>query len=91
MGFYLQVELPLWSLTVGKDTTTNRFLYEEADRILREYGNHPSFCLMSVGNELQPDFDFLNNQKTTAIYIRLLRLLLKKVMVIGRKPVMIFL
>lgn len=64
MGFYLQVELPLWSLTVGKDTTTNRFLHEEADRILKEYGNHPSFCLMSVGNELQPDFDFLNNLRS---------------------------
>ncbi|WP_297930911.1 sugar-binding domain-containing protein [uncultured Coprobacter sp.] len=64
MGFYLQVELPLWSLTVGKDTATNRFLYEEADRILKEYGNHPSFCLMSVGNELQPDFDFLNDLRS---------------------------
>lgn len=40
------------------------FLHEEADRILKEYGNHPSFCLMSVGNELQPDFDFLNNLRS---------------------------
>ncbi len=61
MGFYLQVELPLWSLTVGKDEAMNRFLYKEFDRISQLYGNHPSFCLMSVGNELQPDFDFLNN------------------------------
>lgn len=60
MGFYVQVELPLWSLTVGKDEPTNQFLYAEADNILKEYGNHPSFCLMSVGNELQPDFVFLN-------------------------------
>ncbi|WP_455498444.1 sugar-binding domain-containing protein [Coprobacter sp.] len=64
MGFYLQVELPLWSLTVGKDAATNRFLYEETDRILKEYGNHPSFCLMSVGNELQPDFVFLNGLRS---------------------------
>lgn len=64
MGFYLQVELPLWSLTVGKDTATNKFLYEETDRILKEYGNHPSFCLMSVGNELQPDFAFLNSLRS---------------------------
>jgi len=61
MGFYLQVELPLWSLNVGKDAGTNRFLYEEADRMIAEYGNHPSFCFFSMGNELQPDFDFLRD------------------------------
>lgn len=61
MGFYLQVELPNWSLTVGKDTATNRFLYQEFDHIIAAYGNHPSFCMLSAGNELQPDFQFLNN------------------------------
>ena len=60
MGFYLQVELPLWSLTVNKDPLTSEFLFEEADRIIKEYGNHPSFCFWSLGNELQPDFHFLN-------------------------------
>lgn len=60
MGFYLQVELPNWSLTIGKDTATNRFLYQEFDRIIAAYGNHPSFCMLSAGNELQPDFQFLN-------------------------------
>lgn len=59
MGFYLQVELPLWSLTVGTNPAMNRFLYDEARRILAEYGNHPSFCMLSLGNELQPDFQFL--------------------------------
>lgn len=61
MGFYLQVELPLWSLTVGEDKGMNAFLYAEADRILSEYGNHPSFCFLSLGNELQPDFNFLGD------------------------------
>ena len=60
LGFYLQVELPLWSLKVGQDQKTNEFLYAEADRILSEYGNHPSFCFLSLGNELQPDFNFLS-------------------------------
>lgn len=60
LGFYLQVELPLWSLSVGRDSSTNRFLYDEAARILAEYGNHPSFCFFSLGNELQPDFKFLS-------------------------------
>jgi hypothetical protein len=60
-GFYLQVELPFWSAAAGKDTATNRFLYEEADRIVAVYGNHPSFCFFSMGNELQPDFNFLKD------------------------------
>ena len=60
LGFYLQVELPLWSLSVGQDQKTNEYLYAEADRILSEYGNHPSFCFLSLGNELQPDFNFLS-------------------------------
>ncbi|MDO9152712.1 MAG: glycoside hydrolase family 2 TIM barrel-domain containing protein [Paludibacter sp.] len=60
MGFYLQIELPLWSLTVNKEPAMNDFLYNEADRIIKEYGNHPSFCFWSIGNELQPDFKYLN-------------------------------
>lgn len=61
LGFYLQVELPLWSLVVGKDQNTNRFLQEEAERISKEYGNHPSFCLWSNGNELQGDFNWMSD------------------------------
>lgn len=60
MGFYLQVELPVWSLHIGQDASVNRFLKSEYDRIVLNYGNHPSLCLLSVGNELQPDFTFLN-------------------------------
>ena len=60
MGFYCQVELPNWSLTVNKDSATAKFLYQEFDNIIRNYGNHPSLCIISCGNELQPDFDFLN-------------------------------
>ena len=60
LGFYVQVELPLWSLKVNQDTATNRFLYQEAEHIIKEYGNHPSFCFWSLGNELQKDFVYLN-------------------------------
>ena len=60
LGFYLQVELPLWPGRVGEDEAKNAFLYQEADRILAEYGNHPSFCFMSLGNELPNDFAFLS-------------------------------
>jgi predicted GNAT family acetyltransferase len=61
MGFYLQIELPLWSLTVGKDTATTHFLEHEAQRIVAEYGNHPSFCLWSMGNELEGDANILSS------------------------------
>lgn len=67
LGMYLQIELPLWSLSVGKDPATNQFLYQEADRIIAEYGNHPSFCFFSLGNELQRDFKFL---KELLLYIK---------------------
>lgn len=60
LGFYLQVELPLWSLKVGQDKPTIEFLEEEAQQIIKNYGNHPSFCFWSMGNELEGDFDWLN-------------------------------
>lgn len=59
LGIYLQVELPNWSLDFGKDPGTLEFFYSEADRIFAEYGNHPSFALFSLGNELQGDFDMM--------------------------------
>ncbi len=60
MGFYLGVELPIWATNLGSDSTVCDFLRHEYESIVRNYGNHPSFCLLSVGNELQYDFDFLN-------------------------------
>lgn len=61
IGFYLQVELPHWNLTVGKDASTFNYLRSEAHRILNEYGNHPSFLFFSMGNELEGDFKQLNH------------------------------
>lgn len=60
IGMYLQVELPVWTLSIGADSLATAFMYEEGERILAAYGNHPSFCFMSMGNELQPDFEVLN-------------------------------
>ncbi|WP_348822905.1 sugar-binding domain-containing protein [Flavobacterium aestuarii] len=59
MGFYLQVELPVWSLKIGQDQKATDFLYAEAQRMINEYGNHPSFCMWSMGNELQGDMTVL--------------------------------
>ncbi|MGV8096390.1 MAG: sugar-binding domain-containing protein [Mangrovibacterium sp.] len=60
-GFYLQVELPNWNTSFGKDSASVSFIESEARRIIAEYGNHPSFCLMSMGNELQGDFGKLHD------------------------------
>lgn len=61
MGFYLQAELPVWTLDIGEDMPTIEFLKDEADRMIREYGNHPSFSFWCLGNELQGDFDILES------------------------------
>ncbi|WP_088323808.1 sugar-binding domain-containing protein [Polaribacter tangerinus] len=60
-GFYVQVELPHWSLKVGEDKKTTKFLKQEADKIIKDYGNHPSFIFMALGNELQGDISVLND------------------------------
>ncbi len=50
MGIYLQVECAAWA-GVGDNGPQDKWFYAEGDRILKEYGNHPSFCMMAYGNE----------------------------------------
>ena len=50
MGIYLQVECGAWA-EVGSGKPQDQWLKEESDRILKAYGNHPSFCMMVYGNE----------------------------------------
>ena len=50
VGFYLQIEPGMWN-EINPHTPTDRVLYEETDRIIKEYGNHPSFMLLSAGHE----------------------------------------
>lgn len=54
MGFYLQIECGSWastSTTLGDGKGVDQFIYEESKRIVEAYGNHPSFCMMTYGNE----------------------------------------
>lgn len=54
LGMYLHVECASWanqSTTLGDGKPVDQWIYEEADRILRVYGNHPSFVFMLYGNE----------------------------------------
>ena len=53
-GFYLQVECSSWanqSTTIGDGKPFDKYLYEESQRMIEQYGNHPSFCMMAYGNE----------------------------------------
>jgi hypothetical protein len=54
LGMYLHVECASWanqSTTIGDGKPVDQWVYDEADRILRAYGNHPSFVFMLYGNE----------------------------------------
>jgi len=54
LGFYFHVEASSWasvSTTLGDGKPVDQWLYEETGRILKAYGNHPSFILMVYGNE----------------------------------------
>jgi len=57
LGIYLQPELPFWGSFDGKDEKLMTFLHQEGENILREYGHHPSFRMMALGNELWGDID----------------------------------
>jgi hypothetical protein len=50
MGIIFHVECPAWA-TIGDGKPIDKFIYAEGDRILKAYGNHPSFCMLAYGNE----------------------------------------
>ena len=54
LGFYIQVECSSWanqSTTIGDGKPFDKYVYEESERMVETFGNHPSFCLMLYGNE----------------------------------------
>ena len=54
LGIYLQVEVaswPNWSTTLGDGKPVEGWTDAETARIVRAYGNHPSFVLLCAGNE----------------------------------------
>lgn len=59
-GFLLQVEAPFWVGNWGKDARRDAWAAVEVRRILETYGNHPSFALMSMGNEPGGDLDVIH-------------------------------
>lgn len=66
LGIYMEPELPFWgTITTPEDEGHNQesqdFLVEEGFKMLRFFGNHPSFCMMSLGNELWGSKEVLND------------------------------
>lgn len=50
LGCYLHVEASSWA-SIGDGKPLDKWSYEETGRMLKYYGNHPSFILMACGNE----------------------------------------
>lgn len=60
LGIYMQPELPQKATLYAPDDPNfdllaNRYALLEGLKILRCYGNHPSFVMLSIGNELNGD------------------------------------
>jgi hypothetical protein len=52
LGMYVEPELPFWGVLNGH---IRDGLMPEAEALLANLGNHPSFVMLSLGNELQGD------------------------------------
>ena len=54
LGIYFHIECASWAnqgSSIGDGTSLDQFIYDESDRIIKAYGNHPSFCMLAYGNE----------------------------------------
>lgn len=53
VGIYLQPEAGEWGVIVS--TEQEQFIRDESNRMIRYYGNHPSWVFFAMGNELRCD------------------------------------
>jgi len=54
LGMYLQIEGSTWpnhGVKLGVGQRIDSYLREETERIIKTYGNHPSFVIYALGNE----------------------------------------
>ena len=54
LGFYLQPEAASWpnhSSSLGDGRPVDQYILDETARIIKTYGNHPSFVMWAYGNE----------------------------------------
>jgi hypothetical protein len=54
LGFYFYIECDSWA-HIGSGEPIDQFVLDESERIVSEYANHPSFCMLAYGNEPSGD------------------------------------
>ncbi len=59
-GIYMQPELPIWYGFDAKDSAQVAFMMRQGDHILDDDGNHASFVMFSLGNEIHQPRDVLH-------------------------------
>lgn len=64
-GIYLQPELPFWGGLRRSEEYLSSFLMKEGVNIQNEFGNHASFVLFALGNELSGDLDLMEEFTNT--------------------------
>ena len=65
LGIYMEPQLPFWGTIQapgeeGFNEEEQNFLIAEGFRMLDAFGSHPSYCMMSMGNELWGSKERLN-------------------------------
>ncbi|MEK7722711.1 MAG: sugar-binding domain-containing protein, partial [Acidobacteriota bacterium] len=50
VGIYIQPEPAMWNV-ISPGTPMEKMLYEETERMIKAYGNHPSYFMLSPANE----------------------------------------
>lgn len=67
LGMYLQVELSCFANELYKkddkkyDRVLEEYLYQQSKIVLETYGNHPSFILFAIGNEMRGNLEAYND------------------------------
>ncbi len=54
LGIYLQPEAPTWpnhGVSLGDNRFIDQYIFAETNRMMEQYGNHPSFLMLAAGNE----------------------------------------
>jgi len=56
LGIFIQAECSAWAngekgAVIGDGKPLDKYIYQESERMVRAYGNHPSFVMMTYGNE----------------------------------------
>jgi len=56
LGIFLQAECSAWAngskgAVIGDGLPLDNYIYQESEKMVKAYGNHPSFVMMTYGNE----------------------------------------